>query len=152
MINEYEINCSTMAIISLKKGFSKVIEEEEEFIVSKDTMDIINDSCKFFGSSYIGRFEGTKYLIGINYKAPIIVEESQELIFFPTSSPRFDNCNWICLKKINSIVKNNKNTIIKFKNGTEIEIDNSYNSIENQILRSTLLESKMRSIKIESFK
>ena len=152
MINEYEINCSTMAIISLKKGFSKVIEEEEEFIVSKDTMDIINDSCKFFGSSYIGRFEGTKYLIGINYKAPIIVEESQELIFFPTSSPRFDNCNWICLKKISSIVKNNKNTIIKFKNGTEIEIDNSYNSIENQILRSTLLESKMRSIKIESFK
>mgnify|MGYP004463435181 FL=1 len=152
MINEYEINCSTMAIISLKKGFSKVIEEEEEFIVSKDTMEIINDSCKFFGSSYIGRFEGTKYLIGINYKAPIIVEETQELIFFPTSSPRFDNCNWICLKKINSIVKNNKNTIIKFKNGTEIEIDNSYNSIENQILRSTLLESKMRSIKIESFK
>lgn len=152
MISEYEINCSTMAIISLKKGFSKVIEEDEEFIVSKDTMDIINDSCKFFGSSYVGRFEGTKYLIGINYKAPIIIEETQELIFFPTSSPRFDKCNWICLKKISSIEKNNKKTIIKFKNGTEIEIDNSYNSIENQILRSTLLESKMRNRKIESLK
>ena len=114
MINEYEINCSTMAIISLKKGFSKVIEEEEEFIVSKDTMDIINDSCKFFGSSYIGRFEGTKYLIGINYKAPIIVEESQELIFFPTSSPRFDNCNWICLKIIKIQLLNLK-MVLKLK-------------------------------------
>lgn len=152
MINEYEINSSTMAIISLKKGFSKVIEEEEEFLVNKDSMDIINNSCKFFGSSYIGRFEGTKYLIGINYKAPIIIEETHEIIFFPTSSPRFDKCNWICLKKIDTFSKNDKNTIIKFKNGTEIELDNSYNSIENQILRSTLLESKMRTMKVESLK
>lgn len=152
MLNEYEINQSTMAILSLKKGFSKVIEENEEFIVSKDSTDIINQSCKFFGSSYSGRFEGTKHLIGVNYKAPIIIEETHEIIFFPTSSPRFENCNWICLKKINKFEKNDTNTILSFKNGTQIELKVSYNSFENQVLRSTLLESRMRTRKKEGLK
>ncbi len=151
-MKEYEINNSTMAIISINKGCSKVIEEEEEFLVKKDSTQIINDSCKFFGSSYSGRFEGTKNLIGVNYKAPIIIEESKEIIFFPTSSPRFENCNWICLKKIGNIQKTDTKTIIHFKNGNTIELDISYNSLENQILRSTLLESRMRTRKKEYLK
>lgn len=150
MLNGYEINNSTIAIISIKKGCSKVIEDSEDFIVTKDSTEIINDSCKFFGSSYSGRFEGTKNLIGVNYKAPIIIEESREIIFFPTSSPRFQNCNWICLKKINTIEKEDKKTILNFKNGRSLTIDVSYHSIENQILRSTLLESKIRNRKKET--
>lgn len=152
MINEYEINKYTLAIITLKKGISKVIEEDEEFIVNKDSKDIINESCKYFGSSYIGRFEATKYLIGINYKSPIIIEESQEIIFFPTSSPRFDNCNWICLNKIKNIEKNNDDSIVNFKNGNQLLLNISYKSLENQILRSTLLESKLRNMKKEQIK
>lgn len=152
MLDEYEINQSTIAILYLKKGFSKVIEEEEEFIVNKDTTEIINESCKFFGSSYSGRFEGTKHLIGVNYKAPIIIEETNEIIFFPTSSPRFENCNWICLKKINSYEKNDDGSILYFKNGIKIDLKVSYNSLENQILRSTLLESRMRNRKKESIR
>jgi competence protein ComK len=152
MINEYEINSSTIAVISLKKGFSKIIEDDDEFLVSQDSMDIIDESCKFFGSSYNGRFEGTKSLIGINYKAPIIIEESQEIIFFPTGSPRFDNCSWICLKKIGSVEKKERHSIINFKNGCRVELQNSYNSIENQILRSTLLESRVRNRKKDNLK
>lgn len=147
MINEYEINESTMAILSLEKGFSRVIEEDDEFIVNKCSMDIINESCKFFGSSYTGRFEGTKYLIGVSYKAPIIIEETHEIIFFPTGSPRFQNCNWICLDKVKEIEKLDNHSIVHFKNGTQIELEISVHSLENQILRATLLESKMRSTK-----
>jgi competence protein ComK len=151
MLEDYEINSSTIAIISVKKGCSKIIEEDEAFFVTKDATEIISDSCKYFGSSYSGRFEGTKSLIGVNYKAPIIIEESMEIIFFPTSSPRFANCNWICLKKINNIQKNDKKTVLNFKNGSSLVLDVSYSSIENQILRSSLLESKMRNRKIDSF-
>jgi competence protein ComK len=151
-MKDYEINNSTLAILSINKKCSKVIEEDEEFFVEKDSTQIINDSCKFFGSSYLGRFEGTKDLIGVNYKAPIIIEETKEIIFFPTSSPRFNNCNWICLNKIANISKLKSKSIINFKNGNFIEIDVSYNSLENQILRSTLLESRMRSRKKEYLK
>lgn len=148
MLTNYEINSSTLAIIPLSKNSSKVIEENEILIVNKNTTEIIDDSCKFFGSSYLGRHEGTKNIIGINYKAPIVIEESNEIIFFPTSSPRFENCSWISLKKILKYKKENKNTIIIFKNGYQLPINISAGSLENQILRSTLLESVLRSRKM----
>ena len=67
MKNTYEINSSTCAIIWINNKISKVIEKEDEFYVEKSAMSIIDESCKFFGSSYMGRFGGTKHLMGINY-------------------------------------------------------------------------------------
>ncbi len=148
MVENYEINSSTLAIVPISKNVSKVIEEEDIITVNKTTTEIIDNSCKFFGSSYLGRHEGTKNLIGINYKAPIVIEESNDIIFFPTSSPRFDNCYWISLKKILKYNKEKGKTTIIFKNGYELPINISAGSLENQILRSTLLESVLRSRKI----
>ena len=148
MLNNYEINSSTIAIIPISKGISRVIEEDNIMTVQKNTTQIIDDSCKYFGSSYLGRHEGTKNIIGINYKSPIVIEETKEIIFFPTSSPRFDNCYWISLKKIQKYKKVNGQTVIVFKNGYELPINISSGSLENQILRSTLLESVMRSRRI----
>lgn len=152
MLKDYEINSETVAIIPINKEISKIIEDDDTFLINQNSTEIIDKSCKFFGSSYHGRFEGTKCLIGVNYKAPIIIEESREIIFFPTSSPRFNNCSWICLSKIDKFFKNNKNSIILFKNGYELNLDISYSSLENQILRSTLLESTVRNRKKSSMK
>lgn len=144
MLKSYEINSETLAIIPISTKVSKVIEENEEFLISKRTFEIIDNSCKFFGSSYKGRYEGTKYLTGLSYKAPIVVEETKDIIFFPTTSPRMDNCNWICLNKISKYQREGQNSKIIFKNGLELSLDMSYSSLENQIMRSTLLESIKR--------
>lgn len=143
-MDSYEINNSTLAIIPISKKCSKVIEENNNFIINDSTTNIIDHSCKFFGSSYNGRCDGTKNLVGFNYKSPIIVEESKEIIFFPTSSPRFDNCYWISLNNIKDYFKEGKQTVLLFKNGQKITLDISYGSLENQILRSTRLESVLR--------
>ena len=148
MRENYEICLSTVAIIPVDRKTSRIIEEEESYIVGKSTTEIINDSCKFFGSSYLGRHEGTKYLIGINYKSPILVEESNEIIFFPTSSPRYGNCCWISLKHVDKYERNNKSTKILFKNGFSLLLNISYGSFQNQILRSNLLRSIIRDRKI----
>lgn len=144
MVTTYEINASTLAIIPLSKDVSKVLEEEDVITVLKNPTDIIDDSCKYFGSSYLGRHEGTKTLIGMKYKCPIVIEETRGIIFFPTSSPRFDNCCWISLKKVLKYKKEKGRTIIVFKNGYELPVAISVGSLENQILRSTLLESVLR--------
>ena len=86
-------------------------------------------------------------MIGVNYKAPIIVEESREIIFFPTSSAR-ENTNWICLKHISSFYREDENLILVFKNGQKITLDLSYGVLDNQILRATRLESALRGRKI----
>lgn len=143
-MDKYEISNSTLAIIPISKKCSKVIEKDNNYIINNSTTEIIDHSCKYFGSSYNGRCEGTKNLVGFNYKIPIIIEESKEIIFFPTSSPRFDNCSWISLNNIERYKKNEKKSSVFFKNGIVIDFEISYSSLENQILRATMLESKLR--------
>ena len=86
--------------------------------------------------------------LGINYKSPIVVEESNEIIFFPTASPRVEDCHWISLKHVDKLEKNGLKTKILFKNGQELNLSVSYGSLENQLLRATRLQSIMRDRKI----
>ena|SRR5574344_227685 len=144
MLDSYEINSCTLAIIPLTTKTSQVIEVGEDFLVNKNSYEIIDHSCKYFGSSYIGRREGTKSLLGLNYKMPIIIEDSKNLIFFPTSSPRLQLTTWINLHAVNNYCKQDKTSKIKFINGQNLELDISFGSLDNQILRATRLESILR--------
>lgn len=148
MKENYEINSSTLAVLSVDNKTSRVIEEREEFYVKKSTLSIIDKSCKYFGSSYNGRFEGTKHLTGISYKSPIIIEETKNIIFFPTASPRLTECSWIALNNILDYKNNNGKTLLEFNNGYNLYLNISYNIVENQILRATRLDSMLRKRKI----
>ena len=86
--------------ISLEKNSAGVDGNNIRVSVDNSVMNIIENSCEYFGSSYLGRHEGTKKLIGITHKAPIIIEESKNLIYFPTTSPRLTDCVWIALNSI----------------------------------------------------
>ena len=112
-MNNYEMNFDTLAIIPLNSTETKIIEKEGEYIVNISSMKIIDDGCRFFGSSYIGRSEGTKSMIGINYKAPIIIEETTPIIFFPTLSPRLEACSWISFRDVDKCIKKENKSIIK---------------------------------------
>ena len=145
---EYEINEGTLAIIPSEKN-SIIFEDKEKKEYQKSPYEIIDYSCKFFGSSYQGRKEGTKSILNVSYKLPIIVESSKNIIFFPTNSPTDNDCCWISLKNIERIEECEYNTTnIVFNNGVSIKIPISKRSIENQILRSSRLDSIMRNRKI----
>lgn len=146
-MKDYEINDETMALIQLGEEKTKIIEEDNEYVVNKSAYSIMDESCKYFGSSYLGRVEGSRNMIGYEYKLPIIVEESRKLIFFPTSSPSSDDCSWISLKHVNNIEKTSDNTVLVFKNGTKIKLNVSKASFNNQLLRSTRLESVLNARK-----
>ena len=143
MQTQYEINDETMAILTIDKNYSEVYEMNDHYIVEQASNKIMEDSCGYFRSSLEGRRKGTEYMIGVNYKAPIIVEESKEIIFFPTSSTR-ENSNWIRLKYIKSYYRDGDVIFIVFENGTKIAIKTSYGIIDNQVLRATRLESALR--------
>lgn len=142
-MEEYEINSSTLAIIPLGENISKVYEEEAEYIISKSPNAIIKENCEFYGSSYIGRCKGTKKLTGIKSKFPIIIEESRNIIFFPTSSSRSDDNSWIALNNIKTYAEKELNSKIIFKNNEEIDLNISYYSLDNQICRAYMLNSKL---------
>ncbi len=142
-MQDYEINTNTLALINEKER-TKVYETDNSFYVDKSANKIMEDSCEYFGSSLSGRQKGTFNLIGVSHKSPIIVEETKEIIFFPTVSPRQKNCNWISLNNIEKYYNDKGKVVIIFKNKQKIELLTSYGIVDNQILRATRLESVLR--------
>ena len=140
-MNYYEINEETFAVISKSYGRTKIIEENQDYEIENDAYKVMDESCKYYGSSYKGRIEGSKALLNCSYKLPIVVEESSVLIFFPIKSSLLEDCCWINLNSIKNIEKVDNKTKIVFKNGKEEVFDISKLSLENQIYRSSKLES-----------
>ena len=139
-MREYEINEGTLAVISIDDKKSKVMEDSNNYIVEKSSFDVMDHSCKYFGSSYEGRKQGSKDVIGANYKLPIIVEDGRNLVFFPTTSIEDEDCMWIAVNKIKKYEQMDFNTTkITFTNNQNIIVPLSYRSIQNQIFRATRL-------------
>ena len=149
-MKNYEINRNTLAIIPISINKSKIIEKDCEFIVDEEPINIIKYSCEYFGSTYEGRHKGTKSIMNITHKSPIIVEESRKIICFPTTSPRLSACSWIILNNIKTFNGNGKETNIIFDNNYNLTVYISLASFENQIHRSYMLESLLRK-RIENY-
>ena len=145
---KYEINDQTLAIIPYSNSKTKIIEADDEYVVDSTPYSIMEHSCEYFGSSLMGRVNGTRSVLGTIYKAPIFVEETKKLIFFPTEAIDSDNVSWVSYRNISNVEKFNNKSIVKFNNGTAVIIDCPYFSIKNQIFRCNMLESISNSRKL----
>ncbi len=142
---EYEINKGTLAIVPNEMDDSLVYEDDDRFLIHQTPFEIMEESCKYFGSTYEGRKESAKSILGAEYKVPVIVEDSDNLIVFPTTSPKSEDCVWISLKRIQSFDKvDSNNTKIIFDNNQEIIVPVSYRMLENQVSRAARLDFMMK--------
>ena len=145
---KYEISKGTLAILPNEKNSSVVYEDDDRYIIKQTPYQIMEESCKYFGSTYEGRKDGAREMLGAEYKVPIVVEDSSNLIVFPTTSPLSDDCVWINLKRVEKIEKiDANNTKIIFDNNKEIIVDSSYRTIENQLSRASRLDLILRNHK-----
>lgn len=147
-MKEYEINEETMAVIPINYYQTLIKEVENEYVIDKRAYKIMEESCEYYGSTYNGRLTAAKKILNSSYKIPIIIEESENIIFFPTKSSLLEDCAWINYNFIKSYVKKGKKVVITFKNNEEIEVDMSKLSLDNQISRSSILELTSRKRKI----
>lgn len=139
-MNEYEISDKTYAVIS-ERNKTKIIEHDRIVIVENDAYTVMDDNCKYYGSSYLGRLQAGKIILNCSYKIPILVEESNVLVFFPIKSSLDKDCCWLNPNGINNIEQDGTNSIVTFKNGKKRKFDVSKFSLENQIYKSNKLES-----------
>ena len=124
---KYEISNGTLAIVPNEENNSLVYEDNERYIIDQKPYQIMEESCKYFGSTYKGRKDSAKKMLGAEYKVPIIIEDSNNLIVFPTTSPTSDDCVWISLKRVKSIEKvDSFNTRVIFDNDREIIVPSSF--------------------------
>ena len=142
---KYEISKGTLAIVPEQEDKSLVYEDDEKYIIEESPYKIMEESCKYFGSTYKGRKESSKAILGADYKVPIIIEDTNNLIVFPTAAPKSDDCVWISLKRVKRIEKYDVySTRIIFDNDREIIVPCSYRSLENQLSRASRLDVIMR--------
>ncbi len=147
---KYEFNKGTLAIVPNEKESSLIYEDEDRYIINEIPFKIMEESCKYFGSTYNGRKDSAKDILGAEYKVPIIIEDTDNLIAFPTTSPQADDCVWISLKRVKKFLKiDSYNTKIIFDNNKELIVPCSYRTIENQISRASRLDLIMRNRKIK---
>ncbi len=145
ILNEYEVNINT-CLISYDGTNSEIIEGDKTYYVSASPTTIISYNCEYYGSSLLGRLVGSKNMLKMGYKLPIIVEESKELIFMPTSSFEHKDCAWINIANIKDYQAKDNNVIVNFFGGQQRELPISFFSFESQFFRASklLLTLKMR--------
>ena len=107
-LDSYEINFDTLVIVPCVKKLSKVFEGNDIFLVHQSSYQIIKNSCLYYGCSYDGRREGSKFLIGSDMKLPIVIEERRNIIYFPTTSCIRDNSIWISYQNLIKYKKYNE--------------------------------------------
>jgi competence protein ComK len=146
-LEEYEVNSFTMLLEPVQYGsklFTKVIEISDEFLVPLKPLDVIKNSCKYFGVDYESRKKGTKQLIGYTRKVPIAIEPSNRIFFFPTTSPAGNECIWISSEHVENYRRiGPQQTLITFRNKYTHVLPVSYGMIEKQMLRTSLLKTKL---------
>lgn len=147
-MDSYEINKDTVALIP-KDNKTIVYEVDNSFVVNKSPLKIVEESCEYFGSSLEGRQTGTSALVGFTHKVPVIIEESFDLIFFPTLSPKNNECSWLSYSHIFKPDKFKDKTIIELKNGKKIIVDVSVAIIDSQLYRCSRLKDVLQMRKID---
>ena len=148
-MDSYEINRDTVELIPKDENTTIVYEVDNSFVINKPTLQIVEESCEYFGSSLEGRQIGTSSLVGFTHKVPVIIEESFDLIFFPTQSPRNEDCAWLSYEHIFKPDPFKDKTILELKNGKKIIVDVSTPVIHNQLYRCSRLKETLAYRKID---
>ncbi|RFB18343.1 competence protein [Bacillus sp. HNG] len=142
---EYEINPDTMAVLPIEMGnhtCSRVLEVEGEYVVAMKPTEIVDRSCRYFGSSLKGRQEGTREIMGVTHKAPIIVEASNKIFLFPTASPTKQECAWLSHHYVSDCKFSlHEETTVIFTNKQAIQLQISKGSFQNQLHRTAQLRT-----------
>lgn len=148
----YDVTPLTLAVLAksdTKDSTPCVLEEEAEYAIDYAPSKMIDYACKFFGSSLRGRQEGTRNICGITHKAPISIDPSSGMYFFPTFSPISPKCSWIAHSHIDQVNRiTNQSTEVIFKNGKQVILEVSYGSLLNQVQRTAqfryLLDNRIK--------
>ena len=139
----YEIDLSTLILIGLNENSTKIITVDKDLVINSSCKKIVDNSCKYFGSSLVDRIKMTTRLVKFNSKTPILIEESRNIIFFPLRSTRENNNIWISFNNLDKYIKNGSKTILIFKNSREITVDFSYYIVDNQVTRCIILDYEL---------
>lgn len=146
-IGKYVVNPFTLFIEPVeydKKLYSRIVEEEVEFISPFNPIQNIKHSCSYYGCDYESKRKGTKLLIDYSRKLPIVIEPINGIYAFCTASPYNVNCYWFFLNQIKDYRRiSAKQIVVIFHNGYSQTFPISYNSFHSQFAKVLTLQNNL---------
>lgn len=106
-------------------------------------IEVIETLCNRYGLSGLGSINAIKHTLNIHQKCPILVHPILQIYFFPTVSMRDKKCIWINSKQIERLKVLNYETIIVFKDKTNVVSNVGVRSLRKQISRCEMMEDKI---------
>lgn len=128
---------------------SLVMEEKNEYFVRRRPLELIQDSCSYYGDSLKGRQDAATKLCGYTHKIPVSINPLTGIFFLPTISPSNEKCTWLSHTHILKILEYQEyQSKVLFNNGKTIILDVSHGSLQHQVYRTAqyrfLLETRIR--------
>ncbi|AJD92217.1 hypothetical protein JMA_29000 [Jeotgalibacillus malaysiensis] len=140
---DYKINTSTMAIRCARhlEFQTHIIETNKSCYSMQPPLKLLEYACKMGGSTYKGRQESVRFKFGIHSKIPILVNQNEETIMFPTHSPTHINNTWISLEHFHKAYdhEDRAKSTVEFINGERITVMCSLKTILKQHQRVSAL-------------
>lgn len=154
MINalpDYVINEKTMALLSVAHfDYSTIVlETDRQYFVRKTPNQLIASGCLVGGASYEGRRAAVMHQTDWKKKVPIPINLSKNIFSFPTQSLKSFSCHWLFYHHIQSLEifhSPKAQSIITFKNHTQLPLQESYHILNQQIQRTAICILKFASL------
>ncbi len=144
----YTVNENTVAFIPKNDGFGNVhtdILEVNHLIESHlNPIELVDMNLRYYGSSLKGAHEGARYILGRVNMCPVIMNLKHHLVWFPTDSPKKNDCVWLSLNHIKYYQKNpNKSTQIIFTNNSTFMLGVNFNKFKTRISNAYELKCRL---------
>lgn len=136
----YIINKNTYFIVKKERKI-EITEKENFFQFEEHFNKFLTENCNYYGSSYEGRKESSKYLLQLRSKVPIILNERKNIVLFSISSDRNRDNIWFVYNNILTYKKIKEYVEVTFKNNEKVVFLISYNIFKNQMNKCSRLIS-----------
>ncbi|SRR5690606_18676355 len=135
----YIINQRTQAITSIETNYYRtIIYEENDIIYETATpMEILAESCLYYGSAYEGRKELSRKILKSNSKLPFVIDPDLGIFFMPTTSHRNHSCAWFSYFHIKDFIQLQDKLAVKLNNDQIIYVNVSQNQFDQQMKRTS---------------
>ena len=141
----YVVSFNTVALVPIwieNRLYTRVIENNIEFIVKMKPSAIIKKSLIFYGNSYKHATFFSRESIGPLHKVPLIISHDfgVPLIMMPTLSAESEGNIWISFAAIDSYSINSHNQcLVHFTNSQILPVNVSYTTMCRQFVLSHFL-------------
>ncbi|MCA1061442.1 competence protein ComK [Rossellomorea aquimaris] len=104
----------------------------------KSAMDILDESCLTYRSTYDGRIKAVRHAFRYPRKTPLMICPQQYIYAIPTKAPTDYDCIWLFCQHIESTSTSEGKTYVHFTNGEKLAINCSESVIMKQRERAAV--------------